>query len=589
MLNKYLLTKLVGFGALAASLHAAAPASDFRTVTRDEAERQIGGLYQTASPASVYMWSPDYVYRPGASLTMRWTVSQNNDLYPYTLFAYRINNQTGVKTYLPGGSTAVTDIFGNTPTQGFQPTILPTVSKAVLLGEGGRFPAVTIPNELGMHTITVELRDYLGGRVIKSAYWKISVVDAVEDVPNNISTDLTLVNTKSYNLRGNVFVTAPGRLTIQPGTVIKGQPGSDPVSYLNISRGAQLIANGTKSRPIIFTSSRPVGQRSRGDWGGIQLLGSAPTNFPATPEPQAEGQVTGERVLYGGTNAESSCGSLKYVRIEFAGARFTATNELNALAFYGCGRGTVTDHVQTHYATDDSFEWFGGTNDSKHLISTFNGDDMLDWTYGYSGRIQYFLGIHNQDPGGNGIEADNSDQGFARTPVSRPTLFNATFIGGAKDDSSRGARLRAGTSASLNNLIFSNWVDDGFIVETAESLALVDSGNFVANGILLWNNRNATGKTLEAQLANAATLAIARGTRGNWVNIVAADPQFRRQALSDPDFRPLFSSPVFRAGWVQPPDDGFFDPKANFMGAFGDEDWTEEWSLIVNEPDVNVP
>jgi hypothetical protein len=588
MLNNKFIAKLLGASLLVAGLQAAGSGKDFETVSVSDAERQLAGIYQTSTPANMYIWSSDYVYRPGATISMRWTVNPNGDLFPYTIFAYRVNNQTGAKTYLPGGTAAATDIFGNTAAQGFQPTVLPTASKAALIGDGGRFPAVTIPNELGMHTITVELRDYLGGRVIKRAYWKISVVDGIEDIPNNITTDVNLVNTKSYNLRGNVFVTGSGRLIIQPGTVIKGQLGSDPTSYLNISRGAQLIANGTQSRPIIFTSARPVGQRTRGDWGGIQLLGSAPTNFPATPEPQAEGQVTGERVFYGGTNATSSCGSLKYVRIEFGGARFTATNELNGLAFYGCGSGTVSDHIQVHYAADDSFEWFGGTNDSKYLVSSFNGDDQFDWTYGYNGRIQYALGIHNNDPGGNGIEADNSDQGFARTPVSRPTLFNLTLVGGAKDDSSRGARLRAGTSASLNNFVLTNWVDAGFIVETAESLALVDSGNFVANGILLWNNLNGA-KTIDAQVTQADSRAIANGTRGRWTNIVAADPLYRRQTLSDPDYRPLFNSPVFRAGWIQPPDDGFFDQTANFMGAFGEIDWTEEWALILEEPALLVP
>ncbi|MDX2149258.1 MAG: hypothetical protein SFV54_00875 [Bryobacteraceae bacterium] len=583
MFTKRLHAAVLGLALAACSLSAAEDKADFRFVSQSDAERYLTGVFQTDSSATMYIWSTDYVFRPGNAFTLRWTVNPNNDLYPYTIFAYRVNNQTGAKSYLPGGTSTATDIFGNDASTGFQPTLLPTASKAVLIGEGGRFPAVTIPNELGMHTVVVELRDYLGGRVIKRAYWKLSVVDGNEVIPNSITTEVRLVNTKSYTLRGNTFVTGNGRLIIEPGTVIKGEPGSDPTSYLNVSRGAQLIANGTQSRPIIFTSSRPIGQRSRGDWGGIQLLGAAPTNWPT--EPKAEGQVTDERVNYGGNNATSSCGSIRYVRIEFAGARFTATNELNGLAFYGCGSGTVTDHIQVHYAADDSFEWFGGTNDGKYLVSTYNADDQFDWTYGYSGRLQYLVGIHNQDPGGNGIEADNSDQGFGLRPISRPTLFNLTLIGGAKDDSSRGARLRAGTSASLNNLVLTGWVDEGLRIETTESYAEVDANRFVANGVLLWNNRG-NGQTITAQ-TDATTLPVLQGTRGSWTNIVSANPMLRRVQFSDPDFRPMPTSPVFRAGWVQPPDDGFFDQNAYYMGALGEDNWLEEWTLILLESDLN--
>jgi hypothetical protein len=565
------------------SMHAAKEAVQFRTVSQEVAGRELAGIYQAESPASMYIWSTDYVYQPGNSFTLRWTVNPNNDLFPYTIFAYRINNQTGVKTFLPNGTAEATDIFGNNATSGFQPTLLPTANKAPLIGDGGRFPALTIPNELGMHTVVVELRDYLGGRVIKRAYWKISVVDGIEDIPLRITSDVTLVNTKSYRLVGNTFVTGNGRLIIQPGTVIKGNSGSDPTSYLNVSRGAQLVANGTQSRPIIFTSSRPIGQRSRGDWGGINLLGSAPTNWPR--EPLAEGQTDDPALVgYGGDNPTSSCGSMRYVRVEFAGARFTATNELNGVAFYGCGSGTVTDHVQVHYANDDSFEWFGGTNNAKYLVSTYNGDDQFDWTYGYSGKLQFLVGIHNQDPGGNGIEADNSDQGFALRPTSRPTLYNVTLIGGAKDDSSRGARLRAGTSADLNNFVVLGWTDEGVRVETTESLTEVDANRFVANGILLWNNRNGQ-KTLAGQ-SDSTTLPILQGTRGQWRNVVVADPRLRRASYNDPDYRPFLDSPVFLAGWIQPPDDGFFSQNVPYMGAFGEDNWMEEWTLVLQESDI---
>jgi hypothetical protein len=125
----------------------------------------------------MWIWSDKYVYQPGQPLTLRWTVKPNGDLIPYTIVAYRQNNQTGEKFYLPNGTTEATDIFGRTVAQGFDIVRLQEANKSVLIGNGGMFPTMTIPNELGMHTMVVELREYTGGRVVKAAYWKIGVVD----------------------------------------------------------------------------------------------------------------------------------------------------------------------------------------------------------------------------------------------------------------------------------------------------------------------------------------------------------------------------------------------------------------------------
>src|SRR5262249_36671670 len=107
---------------------------------------------------SMWIWSDKYTYQPGQSLTLKWTVKSNGDLYPYTVFVYRQNNQTGKKTFFPGGGEDPTDINGNTAAQGFQPIQIAEATKAILIGSGGKFPALTIPNELGMHTIVVQLR-----------------------------------------------------------------------------------------------------------------------------------------------------------------------------------------------------------------------------------------------------------------------------------------------------------------------------------------------------------------------------------------------------------------------------------------------
>jgi len=108
----------------------------------------------------------------------------------------------------------------------------------------------------------------------------------------------------------------------------------------------------------------------------------------------------------------------------------------------------------------------------------------------------------------------------------------------------------------------------------------------------MWDNGKASGKanTLADQTsggANNLALPFLQGSRGQASHVLIANPLLRRPLeLSDPDFRPLFGSPVFRADWIQPPDDGFFDQSANYIGAFGDTDWTEEWTCFHVESDV---
>jgi hypothetical protein len=233
----------------------------------DKDPKEAVGEY--TSSAAMWVWTDKLVYQPGEQITVRWTVKPNNDFYPYTMVAYRQNNQTGVRTYLPSNTTAVADMFGNAP--GSFGVRRVTESNKAVLGS-----PLAAPAEPGMHTIVVQLRDFSGGRIIKSVYAKFSVVTAIEDLPSQITQDRRLTNDKAYRIRGIVSVRNNATLTIDPGTVIIGMPGSQPPSVLLVTTAGKLNANGTRSRPIIMTSSQPVGKRQRGDWGGLILLGKAP-------------------------------------------------------------------------------------------------------------------------------------------------------------------------------------------------------------------------------------------------------------------------------------------------------------------------
>jgi len=577
-----------------ALLGAAGSRSKWVPLSRAEAQRQAAAVLEYSTPASMWIWTDKYVYRPGEQLVLRWTIKPNYALYPVTIVAYRQNNQTGEKLYLPNLSSSPTDIFGNTEQQGFSIVQVPSAEKEVLIGPGGFFPAsaALVPADLGMHTFVVELRDWTGNRVLKRAYFKFSVVEAIEELSGAIESDRTLVNTKAYRLRGTVFVRR-ATLTIEPGTFIIGEPGSQPPSALVITRGARLVANGTRSRPIVFTSSLPFGQRRPGDWGGLVVAGFAPTN-EAGGEGTTEGLPAGEDSRYGGNDPEWDCGVFRYVRIEFAGAELTKDKEINAIGWAGCGSRTVIDHMQAHYGADDAFEWFGGAVNAKYLVATSPDDDSLDVQLGYRGKIQYFVSIQYDDASGGdfGIEADNNEADFGAQPFTNPTVYNATFVGNPRacNASCDGIRWRRGTKGSWNNLVVTNFFKSGISVRDEPTQQYLRNGELSADGILIWSNNGSTNapNTIQGQLPDPLVQQFALGQTGRGRNIVIADPMFRSLEYSDWDLRPAPGSPLTSARWVQPPDDGFFDQSATFIGAFGEEDWTEEWTMKIREIDLRV-
>jgi hypothetical protein len=576
---------IAGLGLLSLSAGGAEKETAFRFVSLMEAQRDAGVLGQAESLAAMWVWTDKYYYQPGEQITVRWTLQPNNDLYPYTVFAYRQNNQTGAKIFLPAGSADAADIFGNTAQQGYRITRLPEPNKQVLGS------AITAPEELGMHTIVVELRDYMGGRVIKAAYFKFGIVSGMDNLPSTITENRRLTNERAYRVQGIVAVRNNAVLTIDPGTFIIGMPGSQPPSVLLVTTQGRLEANGTRSRPIIMTSSQPFGQRQRGDWGGLIMLGTAPINDPGGSL-TIEGLPELPETQYGGSNAGHNCGTLRYVRVEFAGALLRPNEETNSFTWGGCGTQTVAEHLQAHYGLDDSFEWFGGTNDAKYLVGTYGADDYIDVQVGYTGRIQHVLAMSNADLANRGVEADNYERNFAARPLGKAQMWNMTFLGGHNqgfdETDSPCLYYRRGAGGVTNNVICMNWTTRGLGGANFDSISPnIAGGDFAMNGILLWNNgREANRPNDVANQVGADYGPFARGEQGQGRNIIVADPMLRRPlVLNDPDPRPMTGSPAFRPSAVAPPDT-FFDQSAAFLGAFGEELWTAEWTMFIQEQDL---
>jgi hypothetical protein len=278
-----------------------------------------------------------------------------------------------------------------------------------------------------------------------------------------LSADTTYILTGLYTIDSTYSITIPA------GTVIKG----DTAACLVIRRGAQIIANGTRSRPIVFTSNKPAGTRAAGDWGGLVVLGKAPTNRQANP--QIEGGIVPG--FYGGAgpglgDPNDNSGTIRYVRIEYPGYRFALNNEVNGLTMGGVGAGTTIEYVQVSFSNDDGFEWFGGTVNAKYLVTVGAIDDDFDTDFGYQGKVQFAFGMKYNSifefSGGqtNGFETDNEGTASYVEPRTRPDFSNVTLVGPQRVDSVTNipgnrhefaACIRRGSQNSIYNSIFTGF------------------------------------------------------------------------------------------------------------------------------------
>ncbi|SMF53438.1 hypothetical protein [Pseudobacteriovorax antillogorgiicola] len=301
-----------------------------------------------------------------------------------------------------------------------------------------------------------------------------------------ITKDLTLTKNFTYILSGGVFVggdnTDSATLNIEAGTKFIGQSGAD---FLVVSRGSKIEARGTKDEPIVFTSSKAVGERGRGDWGGLVINGNAPIGCEdKLGTCTAEGE--GSTGTYGGDTFEDYSGTLRYVRVEYAGNEITPENELNGIAFQGVGYCTKAEYIQVHMNADDGVEFFGGAADVKYVVLTGNGDDSLDWVNGWVGNAQYVLIEQYGDKANNGIEADNSSKSMNRSPRSNPNLANFTMLGTseAAAKGGDGFHLRRGTGAKIYNSVVTGFKSACI---NLEDQATFDAGEVEFHNVVVGN------------------------------------------------------------------------------------------------------
>lgn len=453
----------------------------------------------------------------------------------------------------------------------------------------------------------------------------VSATSAQTRVTDDISGDVTWTAGTEYLLDGLIFVEDGATLTIEAGTVIKGVEAgnittNDGAAALIVRRGATIIANGTAAEPIIFTAEADdvddafdLDETDRGLWGGLILLGRAPTNANDGAGNRIDVQIegidfdpatgSGDEAQYGGDDADDSSGSLRYVSIRHGGFSIDGQegNEINGLTMGAVGAGTTIEYVEVYANFDDCFEWFGGTVETKYLVGAFCGDDTFDYDEGFNGLGQYWFSIQAADIAGRAGEHDsgnNSLGGEGSDPIAIPVISNVTYIGSGTDatptnddGNSPAVFFRDNAGGKYYNSVYAYFPGQALRIEDladgADSRERLESGDLVvANSLFFGFGAGDTFAALVQEGSDrtpASVVVPILEAAGNSIT----DPGFRGvsriagDAALDP--RPMegaaaASGASFDADALE---DDFFD-EVPFRGAFapGGRGWLTGWTAL---------
>ncbi len=421
-----------------------------------------------------------------------------------------------------------------------------------------------------------------------------TITDA--DIP--VGSQVTFSADTVYILDGMVFVDSLATLTIEAGTLIKAEDEQDTdASGLVVTRNAKIFAEGTADRPIIFTSVQDdlqgnLDYTDRGLWGGVVLLGKAPTNNDGDKAIEGVNEIDEQRALYGGDDPNHSSGVFRYVSIRHTGINVGSStgNEIQGLSAGGVGAGTVLEYVESYSSDDDGFEFFGGTVNTRYLIAAFCSDDAFDWDQGFSGKHQFWFAIQGPDEAGRVAEMDGAGGNEQGTPYAMPVIANVTYIGAGVGSAPVGDGeqlliFRDNTGGFYWNSIFTDYDD----ASTSVGITVEDIDN---TGEKVEDSR----KRLEAgDLALKGNIWYAFGAGNNLADFAPqdfvqthlaandnriTDPMLRgisRTTDNGLDPRPASGSPAL-TGALDIDDDYFV--KTTYAGAFGGNNWLKSWTVL---------
>ncbi|MFO1497962.1 MAG: T9SS C-terminal target domain-containing protein [Verrucomicrobiota bacterium] len=424
-------------------------------------------------------------------------------------------------------------------------------------------------------------------------------------VSTNLTGTVIWSSTNEYVLNGFTYVLSNAVLNIEPGTVIRGKAGTGLTSAaLFITQGAKIYANGTRSKPIIFTAEEDdltdpndIPLNTRGLWGGVVIFGKSVLNtssdvtgnaaapkydvFEGLPDSQVEGQFVNR---FGGNDDDDNSGVFRYVSIRYPGTVILPNKEINGLSLCAVGRGTTIENVEVYGAADDSVEFFGGTVNTKYMVSVWSDDDNFDIDQGYRGKNQFWFAIQSPDKKDSGGEWNGEPNGLATgaAPIGNYEIYNATWIGaGTNTTGNRALQIREYAAPKVFNSIITEYAGPAVRIDVRAAAHFTNGvaqikdnlwWNFATNGVAVPLAESGTADT-----SDYGQVLFSDASLDN----VVADPMLRGISRTNApafglDPRPQPGSPALTSSRTAP-NDGFYTPVA-YKGAFNTVNWASDWT-----------
>jgi hypothetical protein len=385
----------------------------------------------------------------------------------------------------------------------------------------------------------------------------------IEIISGTIASNLTLSSGKDYLLSGTVIVPSGVTLTIPAGNRIFG--AVSPAGALLVKQGGKLNAIGTATSPILFTSEKTSGNRTGGDWQGIILQGNGIQTFGgAGTTTIGEGDVGS----FGGSNNADNSGTLKYVRIEFAGAPFSPGNERNCLSLMGIGSGTSLEYIQCHRGFDDGFEIWGGAVNGKYWVSTGNRDDQFDYADGWKGTLQFAIAQLYASPTAANDDTSRCIEGDGNTSQACDTAANCS-------DPSFANITCVGFTSGQNH-------GDAIFVRRSSNLKAGNFSHFLVQdfGALRSGACTSASATTIQHIYTNASAGNSACTPGAGGQIDIAGTTVVNKSETTPDFAPLAANTTTASADITTFVTG--TTTATYYGAiqFGGTDWTKGWTAF---------
>ena len=561
-----------------------------------------GSSGRKPQPLQLALWTDRPGYRVGETVRLYRTLDPHDDRSRYRTFVYLEKAGGGERRYLAplyGQGTLRTEAVDGRGIPAWAATArrLSPAEKA-LIWEG---PAP----ETGLWQFVMDLRpegaagleeeidmEREADRRIRRAWAKFPVARHGEllnrrGFDREITEDLTLRSDILYFLGHQLFVHEGATLTIEPGTVVLAY---GRYAAIIVEQGGRIVAEGTRVAPVVLTCSLPSGQREPGCWGGLRILGRAPVT---RLEGVAGGVLPPDRAVYGGSDPGDASGSLRYVRVQFAGVGAEPGASAPAISFHGAGDGTAIEHVQAHASLGPGIAFSGGTASCDHCVVSGSGAAGLAWERGWRGSASH-LYVQHARGGTDGIDGANDEQGWDLEPRSLPALAHVTLVHsypyGKRERKAAGLRLRTGSGVTARDLLVTRFGGGAVVAGPRAALLFEEGVSSLASSLLHRNGHRPRWGQLRR-------FTVPRD------EIIDRDPKLRDvRYVPNPDPRPKANSKALKPDEAEEPDgrvsgqqegpDGRASegPETpNYIGAFGkDENWLEEWTFFGPQSDYDT-